>query len=177
MRRRTEKFPHYLSVLNPTCIGLAKTRFALTCFFFSFICTKDFQEKQTRAHAKRQQRKSVQSSPALLCSHHKSRLLCDAAETADLPADCFTLATMQIPSVLTHNRLRRRGFYLFIFLLFVPLTARPRREEGGATRWRDNVTLCCTDAPFITSVAAARNVPIYSGSEAMAPARPQLMPD
>lgn len=89
-----------------------------------------------------------------------------------------------------------RGTFFFVcllvfFCLFVCPWCRQKaalRGGGGgrATRWRDNVTLCCTDAPFITSVttanskrpsAAAWNSPIYRGSRPITPAWPQLMPD
>lgn len=86
---------------------------------------------------------------------------------------------------------KRNVLFFFLVCLFVPRADRKQPRAGGrggngATRWRDNVTLCCTDAPFITSVttanskrpsAAAWNSPIYTGSQAITPAWPQLMQD
>lgn len=89
-------------------------------------------------------------------------------------------------SVRANAQKAPRGTFFFVCLFVRGADRKQPRRGDGATRWRDNVTLCCTDAPFITSVtaanskrpsAAAWNSPIYSGSRAITPAWPQLMPD
>lgn len=105
------------------------------------------------------QRSSLQSSLFYSLHFESADPFCVAAETVSSPKlDCFILATMQILSTLTHKKLQEGRFFV-VDVVFVD-RKQPHGEgvRGGATRWRDNVTLCCTDAPFITSVATANSV-------------------